>query len=65
MQGLTHECLVSAAIEQRADFLVMGAVARRGLNKLFVGSTASRALDRVPCDLVIVKTPGFAIPSTR
>jgi universal stress protein E len=65
MQGLTHECLVSAAIEQRADFLVMGAVARRGLDKLFVGSTASRALDRLPCDLVIVKTPGFAIPNTR
>jgi universal stress protein E len=65
LQGLTHECLVRAAVEQRADFLVMGAVARRGLSRLFVGSTASRALDRVPCDLVIVKTPGFEVPNTR
>jgi universal stress protein E len=65
LQGLTHECLIRAANEQQADFLVMGAVARRGLSNLFIGSTAARALDRVPCDLVIVKTPGFVVPNTR
>ncbi|HEX5046315.1 MAG TPA: universal stress protein [Gammaproteobacteria bacterium] len=65
LQGLTHECLLRAAAEQKADFLIMGAIARRGVSKLLVGSTASRMLDRVPCDLVIVKTPGFEIPPTR
>lgn len=56
MQGLPHECLPKAAAEQAADFVVMGAVARRGIRKVFIGSTAERMLDRVPCDLVILKS---------
>ena len=63
MQGLAHKCLQSAATEHAADFLVMGAVARRGLSKLFIGSTADRTLDRLPCDLVVIKPPHFVVPS--
>jgi universal stress protein E len=65
MQGLAQECLVRAATEQAADFVVMGAVARRGLSKLFIGSTANRTLDRLPCDLVIVKPAAVAVPAGR
>ena len=42
-----------------ADFVVSGAVSRRGLQRLFIGSTAERMLDRLPCDLVTVKPEGF------
>jgi universal stress protein E len=61
-EGLAHECLQQAAKEHEADFMVMGAVARRGLKRLFIGSTAERVLDRLPCDLVIIKPLGFELP---
>jgi universal stress protein E len=61
-QGVAHECLQQAAQEHAADFVVMGAVARRGLKRLFIGSTAERVLDRLPCDLVIIKPLEFEAP---
>jgi universal stress protein E len=51
--------LQQAAKEHSADFVVMGAVARSGLKRLFIGSTAERVLDRLPCDLVIIKPLEF------
>jgi universal stress protein E len=61
-EGLAHECLLRAAADHSADFVVMGAVARRGLKRLFIGSTAERVLDRLPCDLVIIKPLEFEVP---
>jgi universal stress protein E len=61
-EGMAHECLQKAAKEHAADFVVMGAVARRGLRRLFIGSTAERVLDRLPCDLVIIKPLEFEAP---
>lgn len=61
-EGLAHECLQKAAQEHGADFVVMGAIARRGLKRLFIGSTAERVLDRLPCDLVIIKPLEFEAP---
>jgi universal stress protein E len=61
-EGRAHECLQQAAKEHAADFVVMGAVARRGLKRLFIGSTAERVLDRLPCDLVIIKPLDFEVP---
>jgi universal stress protein E len=61
-EGLAHECLQKAAQEHAADIVVMGAVARRGLKRLFIGSTAERVLDRLPCDLVIIKPLEFEVP---
>jgi universal stress protein E len=42
------------------DIVVMGAIARTGLKRIVIGSTAERLLDDLPCDLMIVKPPGFA-----
>jgi universal stress protein E len=61
-EGLAHESLQKAATEHAADFVVMGAVARRGLKRLFIGSTAERVLDRLPCDLLIIKPLEFEVP---
>jgi universal stress protein E len=60
-EGLPHESLQKAAVEYAADFVVMGAVARRGLKRLFIGSTAERVLDRLHCDLVIIKPFEFEV----
>jgi universal stress protein E len=61
-EGAAHECLQQAAKEHSADFVVMGAVARRGLKRLVIGSTAERVLDRLPCDLIIIKPLDFESP---
>jgi universal stress protein E len=39
----------------RADVVVMGAVSRRGLARVFLGNTAEEVLDRLGCDLLIIK----------
>lgn len=41
----------------RASIVVMGAISRSALKRLFVGSTAEHILDRLPCDALIIK-PG-------
>ena len=39
----------------RARVVVMGAVSRSALRRLFIGSTAEHLLDRLPCDILLVK----------
>jgi universal stress protein E len=58
-QGPAHEVLVDLCEELQADLIVMGAISRSGLKRLFLGSTAEQLLDRLPCDLLIVKPEGF------
>jgi len=43
-----------------SSIVVMGAVSRSGLKRLFIGNTAERLLDQLDCDLLIVKPRGFA-----
>lgn len=57
--GSPSDTLVRMANDLQADFVVMGAVARSALKRIFVGSTAERVLDRLPCDLVVIKPVGF------
>jgi universal stress protein E len=58
-QGSTRELLMTLTDQLRADAVVMGAVSRSGLKGLFIGNTAEDVLDRLHCDLVIVKPKGF------
>lgn len=39
----------------RAGLLVMGAVSRSALKRIFIGSTAEHVLDRLRCDVLLVK----------
>ena len=41
-----------------ARIAVMGAVSRSGLRRVFIGSTAEHALDRLSCDVLVVKPRG-------
>ena len=43
-----------------ADLVVMGAVSRSGLKRVFIGNTAERVLDALPCDVLVVKPSRFA-----
>ena len=60
--GLTHEELPLIAKRMNADVVVMGAVARNRWKRLFIGATAERTLEHLPCDLLIVKPDWFRTP---
>ena len=59
LQGAVAELLPKYAEQTDAAILVMGAVSRSRLRELFVGSTAERVLDRLPCDVLVVKPLDF------
>jgi universal stress protein E len=58
-QGGTRQLLLALTEQLRADAVVMGAISRSGLKGLFLGNTAEDVLDRLHCDLIIVKPEGF------
>jgi len=55
LPGTTREILPTFARSKKADLVVMGALARWGLKKAIIGSTAERVLDHLPCDTLIVR----------
>ena len=63
VSGLTHEELPALAEELNADVVVMGAVSRNRWKRLFIGATAERTLEDLPCDLLIVKPDWFTTPA--
>jgi universal stress protein E len=62
--GSAVEQLPAAARQLRADLVVMGAVARSRLQHAIVGSTAERTLDRLACDVLVMKPARFESPVT-
>lgn len=57
--GVASEVLPRVAHELGADIVVMGAISRSGLKRVFIGSTAERVLEHLPCDVLVVKPPEF------
>ena len=51
--GPAYEVLPAFAREQKASLVVMGALARSKLKQRIIGSTAARALDHIPCDVLV------------
>ena len=54
LPGRTHELLPTFARENGASLVVMGGRARSGIKQRFVGSTATRVLDHMHCDVLVV-----------
>jgi universal stress protein E len=65
IEGEVRESLLSLIEAVQADIVVMGAVSRSALKRMFLGSTAERVLDHLPSDLLIVKARQNASQSTQ
>ncbi len=57
--------LRAAARDTRAGMVVMGAVSRSALKRLFIGNAAERVLDGLECDVLIIKPRGFKSKLSR
>ncbi|MBS0366538.1 MAG: universal stress protein [Proteobacteria bacterium] len=64
--GRRHVCMGGVVDElrrvtrkTRAGLIVMGAVSRSALKRMFIGNAAERVLDKLDCDLLVVKPRGF------
>jgi universal stress protein E len=55
LPGRTREILPAFARSHGADIVVMGAIARTGLKRRILGSTAEQVLDHLPCDILLVR----------
>ena len=57
--------LPAVAKRWRANLLVMGAVSRGTIERVFIGNTAERVIDAAHCDVLIVKPRSFKSPVNR
>jgi universal stress protein E len=60
VRGHPSDVVRQTAGRLRCDVVVMGAISRSGLKRVFIGNTAERLLDRLVCDVLIVK-PGESV----
>jgi universal stress protein E len=58
--GSAVDVIPRVASELQADVVVMGAIARSSARLLLIGHTAERVLERLQCDVLVVKPPDFA-----
>lgn len=58
--GGVTEALCRLARDGEIDIMALGAVSRRALKRILIGSTAEMILEQLPCDLLVVKAPNFA-----
>ncbi|QEQ96376.1 universal stress protein [Neptunomonas concharum] len=65
IEGEVHNALPELVEKQKIDVLVMGSAARDMVDRLLVGSSVERVLDHIPCDVLLVKKPGFVSPVTE
>lgn len=55
LPGTPRELLPTFARSYKTDVVVLGALARWGLKRMVLGSTAEKVLDHLPCDILIVR----------
>jgi len=62
IEGEAGVVIPELVANERIDLIVMGTVARVGLEGFFIGNTAETVLNRVTCSLLTVKPEGFVSP---
>jgi len=64
IKGHARDAIPELANTLQTDLLVMGTVARTGIQGFLMGNTAETILKRVDCSVLAVKPEGFATPVT-
>jgi universal stress protein E len=59
------DAIAQLATRTGSSIVVMGAISRSGFSRLLIGNTAERLLDRLACDVLIVKPAGLVKPPAR
>lgn len=59
LEGPASEAIPEFAGAAAADVVAVGTVYREGLERLILGSTAERILERLRCDVLVIKPPAF------
>ncbi|MCJ8168687.1 universal stress protein [Atopomonas sediminilitoris] len=65
IEGYAEDVLPDFVSQQHIDLLIMGAVARGQLDTALLGHTAERVLDKVDCELLILKPDHFKAPNAH
>lgn len=65
IQANPVDAISRAARNARSAVVVMGAISRSGLKRLFIGNTAETVMDQIACDLLIVKPKHFSLRVPR
>ena len=64
VKGSAQYVVPEIAREQEVDLVVMGTVARTGIDGFFMGNTAESILGELDCSVLTIKPPGFTSPVT-
>ena len=62
--GENDKVLTELVSTVHASMVIMGALSHDFLERVIIGSTAERILDRLPCDILVIKPDGFVSPVT-
>lgn len=58
-EGNVIDTLPAFATDLDADLVIMGAVSRSRLHDVFIGGTAEKVLEHLPCDVMVLSPDGF------
>lgn len=61
-EGLPEEVLPDMADELKSTLMIMGCVGRTGLSAALLGNTAEHVVDRLNCDILILKPDDYSCP---
>ena len=64
VKGPPQYVVAELARELEVDLVVMGTVARTGIDGFFMGNTAESILAQLDCSVLTIKPPGFTSPVT-
>ena len=64
VKGPAEAVVAELARELAVDLVVMGTVARTGIDGFFMGNTAEAILGQLDCSVLTIKPPGFTSPVT-
>jgi universal stress protein E len=53
------DAVLEVATETRSQIVALGSISRSGIGRFFLGNTAEALIDRLDCDILVVKPPQF------